>query len=164
MSSPFKKALLRGAAAALVIPAALNLTACASPSGGDDVKSALSSLRTTLESISGVEEARVAGSFDGSPDRRKLGVTVYVTDMSVEAVTPIVEQALQQAWAFDAFVPVGYSIQVWPSPVPSPPANADTMFDIEQIQSALELTGGFVYNRALSVGPDVLEAKFGARG
>ena len=163
MASPFKAALLRHAAAAMIISATLSLVACAPQSNDAAVKDGLEKLRAALASIDGVENARVGGGYDGSPNRRHLLVYLYLNDLSAAAVTPIVEEALATAWKFDAFIPVGYSIQVWPAPIPSPPANADSMFDLTLIQPALGLTGGYVVNNQLFLTDRDLEAKFGAK-
>ena len=164
MAFSFKAELLRHAATAMIISATLSLVACAPQAGADDATKEFLALRGTLVSISGVEDAQVGGGFDGSPDRRKLNVTLYVNDMSAEAVTPIVEEALAEAWAFEAFVAVSYSIQVWPTPIPTPPRDANTMFDIKTIKDALGIEGGYVQNRQLFLGPTDLEAKFGSKG
>ena len=162
MASPFKKALLTGVGAAMNRPASLGLSGCSQNGGDGDVKDAIAAQHMSLVSIDGVEEAEVNGSTDGSPDRRLVNITLYLDNLSPQAVTPAVEQALAQTWAFDAFIPVGYSIQVWPAPVPTPPRDADTMFDLTATQAELGL-GGYVYNRQLFITAEELEATLGPR-
>ncbi len=162
MASPFKKALLTGVSAAMIIPASLGLSGCAQDDGAGDVKDAIAALHTSLVSIDGVAEAEVNGSTDGSPDRRLVNITLYLNSLSPNAVTPAVEQALAKTWEFDAFIPVGYSLQVWPAPVPTPPRDADTMFDLSTTRTELGLAG-YVYNRQLFITAEELEASLGAR-
>lgn len=165
---PMKRALLAGVAAAMVIPASLGLVGCAAESpaaGGSDtaVAAGIDALHTALTSIGGVEEAQINANTDGSPTQRRLNVILYLSDVSPAAVTPIVADALKQTWQFDAFVPVGYAIEVWPAPVPEPPVNYDDMFDIEAILPELDLAGGYVYDRQLALDAVVLETKYGPR-
>ncbi|HSL35493.1 MAG TPA: hypothetical protein VK883_01590 [Arthrobacter sp.] len=162
MTSVFKKALLRGVGAALIMQASLGLSGCSQNDGAGNVKDAVSALHASLVSIDGVEEAEINGSADGAPDRRRINITLYLDNLSPQAVTPAVEQALAQTWEFDAYIPVGYSVQVWPAPVPAPPRDADTMVDLTTTQAALGL-GGYVYNRQLFVTAGELEATLGAR-
>ena len=165
--SPLKRALLAGVAAAMVIPASLGLVGCAPnaavPNSDSAVTAGIEALHTALTSIGGVEEAQINSNTDGSPSQRRLNVVLYVSDVSPDAVTPIVAEALRQTWEFDAFTPVGYAIEVWPAPVPSPPVNYDDMFDIESILPDLDLTGGYVYDRQLALDAIVLETKYGPR-
>lgn len=146
----------------MMVAAALGLSGCSRNEAAGDVKDAMSALHLSLVSIEGVEEAQVNVSTDGSPDRRLLNVNLYLDDLSPQAVTPAVEQALAQTWAFDVFIPAGYSIQVWPAPVPTPPRDADTMVDLTTTRSELGL-GGYVYNRQLFITAGELEATLGAR-
>lgn len=162
MASVFTKALLTGVGGAMIIPASLGLSGCSQNRGAGDVKDAISALHTSLVSIDGVEEAEVNGSSDGAPGRRLVNITLYLDNLSPQAVTPAVEQALAQTWEFDAYIPVGYSVQVWPAPVPVPPRDADTMVDLTATQAQLGL-GGYVYNRQLFITAKELEAKLGAR-
>lgn len=162
MASVFKKALLRGVGAALIMPASLGVSGCSQNHGAGDVKDAVSALHASLVSIEGVDEAEVNGSTDGAPDRRLVNITLYLDNLSPQAVTPAVEQALAQTWEFDAYIPVGYSVQVWPAPVPAPPRDADTMVDLTTTQAELGL-GGYVYNRQLFITAEELEATLGAR-
>ena len=162
MASEFQKALLTGVVAAVITAASLGLSGCSRNGGAGNVKDAISALHTSLVSIDGVDEAEVNSSTDGAPDRRLVNITLYLDNLSPHAVTPAVGQALAQTWAFDAFTPVGYSIQVWPAPVPTPPRDADTMVDLTTTQAELGL-GGYVYNRQLFITAGELEAKLGAR-
>lgn len=163
MASAFTKVLSTGVGAAAVAAAAsLGLSGCSLNGGSGDVEDAISALHTSLVAIDGVEEAEVNGSSDGSPDRRLVNITLFLDSLSPQAVTPAVEQALAQTWAFDAYIPVGYSVQVWPAPVPAPPRDAGTMVDLTTAQAELGL-GGYVYNRQLFITAGELEAALGAR-
>ncbi|MFC5928128.1 hypothetical protein [Cryobacterium melibiosiphilum] len=168
------RTVLAAVAAVLLIPASLGLAGCAetrAPGGsggfggsGTSVEAGIDTLHTALTSIDGVDQARVTTNTDGSPVQRRLNVVLYVSDLSADAVTPVVADALQEAWHFDAFTPVGYAIEVWPAPVPEPPVDYDDMFDLETILTDLDLGGGYVYDRQLALDADVLEARFGPRG
>lgn len=162
-----RRALQAVIAVVILLPLTLGLVGCSASGtpadGTSGVVAGLDALHDDLTSIGGVEEAQVTPNTDGAPTQRRLTVVLYVSDLSAASVTPIVAETLREIWRFNAFIPVGYAIEVWPAPVPEPPVNYDEMFAMETILPELDLDGGYVYDRQLALDAVVLETKFGPR-
>jgi hypothetical protein len=157
------KAVLRGlATAGIVVPTALVLSACGSPT---DTKTALTSVSECIRGIDGVTDVLSSLHSDGAPDLWVVDLYLSVDDSRKSEPDETAKAALECGWRIDKLEPNAVSLRVYGGPLPTELAldRPDYEVNLSPVPSRLGLIGASDFDRGLIVPKKALAEFYGKR-
>jgi len=164
MDNGLAKAVLRGLAmVGIVVPTALVLGACGSPT---DTRAALASVSECIRAIGGVTDVASRLHSDGSPDLWVVDLYLSVDDSRASAPDNAVKAALECGWRIDKLEPNAVSLRMYGGPLPTELALDRPKYEVDltPVPDRLGLEGAFDFDFGLIVPKKSLAALYGPRG
>lgn len=164
MDNGLTKAALRGlATAGIVVPTALVLSACGSPTG---THAALASVSECIRATVGVTDVASRLHSDGSPDLWVVDLYLSVDDSRASEPDDAVKATLECGWRIDKLEPNVVSLRVYGGPLPTELALDRPKYEVDltPVPDRLGLEGTSDFDSGLIVPKKSLAAFYGPRG